>query len=75
MRIWNVQFERGQRGWNCTIVFTLATTRQFTDEQQVIQKGARFWPWAYVRARREARKYHRLHGAKCGERVALGWTD
>lgn len=75
MRTRAVLFEKAQRGWRCSLTFTHATVNQFTDETELAVGLARYWWWAYVRARREARRLHRELGAKPGERAALGWAD
>ena len=75
MRVWNVLFEKAQRGWHCTITFTHETANQFTEEIEAVRCGARYWWWAYICARRAARATHELLRAKPGERAAKGWAD
>ena len=75
MRIWAVLFERAQKGWRCTLTFTYPSTQQFTDVTDCVTDGAKWWPLAYVRARRAAKQFCRIHSAKPGERAALGWSD
>jgi hypothetical protein len=75
MRIWHVSFHRGQRGWTCRLVFTYATVRQFTDETETAAGAGRWWLTAYLCARREARRHVAIHGARPGERAAVGWSE
>lgn len=66
---------RCQRGWYCEIVYTLTTTRQFTDEYCDSRAGGRWWFVALFRAWRYKRAFSKEQGAKSGERKAMGWAD
>jgi len=73
MKIQHVSFERRQCGWLCTIGFMYTTTRQFTDEYQVVEVARKWWIQAYFAARWQAKFHIQVHGAKPGERERLGW--
>lgn len=80
MRVHDVEFTRAQRGWNCDIVFTVTTTRQFTDETHRVADGC--WGHtlfsvfvAWWRARRAMKRLVREIQARPGERSAIGWAE
>lgn len=75
MKIQNVEFQRCQRGWLCKIGFAFTSSRQFTDEWQVVECARSWWIAAYFAARRQATFHIAVHGAKRGERKRLGWSD
>lgn len=72
MRIHAILFVSTQRGW---ITFMYATTHQFTDECDMASGSSSWRGIAYIRAKRAVREYIKLHGAKPGERAAMGWTE
>lgn len=73
MRIRDVKFQRCQLGWLCKIGFTFASTRQFTDEYHLVECARKWWIVAFFAARWQAKFHVSVHGAKPGERKALGW--
>lgn len=75
MRIHSVEFERRQTGWACRIGFTFASSRQFTDEFQAVERARKWWLTAFFAARRQAKFHVAVHGAKAGERLAKGWAE
>lgn len=75
MRLWTINHTRTPQvgGWLCSVIVTICTARQFTDEQHQVDAGGR-WRWlAFWRAMRAARALEREIGAKRGERAKLGW--
>ena len=75
MKIRDVKFERGQLGWLCKIGFTFASSRQFTDEYQVVECARKWWILAFFAARWQAKFHVAVRGAKPGERPAKGWAE
>jgi len=73
MKIRTVEFSKAQRGWVVEITFSYLTARQFTDETSLVRESARYWWWAWVRARRTAKRYARNHAPLPGERERKGW--
>lgn len=57
MRTWRVSFYRGQFAWRCLIEFTFAPRGTFAHQTHTVSGLAGWWPVAYLRARRAARKY------------------
>jgi hypothetical protein len=38
-RIWTIEFARAQRGWFCSITYTVTTGNQCTDETHTVREG------------------------------------
>jgi len=74
LKIRDVRFSRGQRGWSCEIGFNITTASQFTDVYRSVIGGGRWWFTAFLAARRDVKDWHRVLGAKPGERQAKGWV-
>lgn len=75
-----VEFVRTQEGWLCRIGFTIATSRQFSDEEaqvEVHRKGRGWWTVLKVwwLARWQQKFYRRVHQARPYERLAKGWSE
>lgn len=69
-----VLFERAQRGWVCTVVFSVKTQRQCTTEVHEARAGCRFLPvpglaiaGAFIAALRERRRISEALKAIPGE--------
>lgn len=76
MKVLEVVFTRRQEGWSCEITFSFASCRQFTNECMTVSSAAYHW-WiaAWWNARISAKVYVAAHGAKKGERKAMGWAE